>query len=622
MRNETLNTPDSWKKFIRVRLAVTGSFLILIIILRLVMHAEMLLPLLVLGIVEFAESLVYRYMASSRIIHRVNYVPFVLDVLFVSLFLYLMGSIRTVFFIAYIWPIIIATRLTGRKNIPFLAGLSAFLFLILFLGQRFDFIPGWIVMNEKGAMMFLVAIGLPYLGFTSYMMWGEGVKIGGVEDDLKKSEEKFRMLVETSPNIIAILRRSTVSYINGAVQRLLGYKDGDLVPGKFDIREIIKREDKEMFSEKVRETLEGAEVPRYNLSLIRKDGTFIDMIINNKLISFQGEPAVEIVLVDVTSQRKMMDAVQRLSRVDYLTGLYNSRQFFISLESEKAGSAGTGKPFSMLSIDMDGFKKCNDRYGHEAGDRVLQRFGRMLNEEIRAGVDKAFRRGGDEFLVLLPGSDVKSAIALAEKLRVIVKEQIFPSSGVTIRIGTVQYIEGCDPAATADKAMYKAKELGGNNVYAGRNRLLNDGTDKGQTVAPVNNKEKIDMKILVVDDDADVAVILKEMLDKAGFDAETANSGREALRMIKNLPIDLILLDIRMPEMNGVETLGLIKDAGCEAPVIMMTAYDNIDLAEEAFRLGACDFIFKPMNFGELINEVLVNYKRQPGDKRVQPSEN
>ncbi|PIZ16471.1 response regulator [Candidatus Desantisbacteria bacterium CG_4_10_14_0_8_um_filter_39_17] len=93
----------------------------------------------------------------------------------------------------------------------------------------------------------------------------------------------------------------------------------------------------------------------------------------------------------------------------------------------------------------------------------------------------------------------------------------------------------------------------------------------------------------------------------------TATSGKEAIARIKVLKYDLILLDIRMPEMNGIEILKEIRKYDEKVPVAMMSAYEDMDLAQEALRLGAYDFIKKPIDHDYLKASVLS--KLIPGDK-------
>jgi DNA-binding NtrC family response regulator len=109
------------------------------------------------------------------------------------------------------------------------------------------------------------------------------------------------------------------------------------------------------------------------------------------------------------------------------------------------------------------------------------------------------------------------------------------------------------------------------------------------------------MKILAVDDEAPIRDILKKGLSQmGGFSVEVAQNGREAIEKIENDVFDLVLTDMKMPEMDGLELLKTIKGTWPDMMVIMITAYGSIDAAVEAMKMGANDYITKPIDFNEL----------------------
>jgi len=121
--------------------------------------------------------------------------------------------------------------------------------------------------------------------------------------------------------------------------------------------------------------------------------------------------------------------------------------------------------------------------------------------------------------------------------------------------------------------------------------------------------------ILIVDDDEEICKTLARLLKLEGYEQiHTANSGKEAIARIKVMKYDLILLDVRMPEMNGVEVLMEIRKYDEKVPVAMMSAYEDMDLAQEALRLGAYDFIKKPIDYDYLKASVLS--KLIPGEQK------
>ena len=107
--------------------------------------------------------------------------------------------------------------------------------------------------------------------------------------------------------------------------------------------------------------------------------------------------------------------------------------------------------------------------------------------------------------------------------------------------------------------------------------------------------------ILIVDDEKNYPRILSAVLEEEGFETFCANSGYEAFEILKNIDVDLVLTDMKMPKMDGIELLEKIKDKDKELPVIMMTAYGTVDKAVEAIQKGAYSYILKPFDNNRLI---------------------
>ncbi len=160
-----------------------------------------------------------------------------------------------------------------------------------------------------------------------------------------------------------------------------------------------------------------------------------------------------------------------LSITDGLTGLYNKRWFQDKLPSEMNQARGMGLSLSMLVCDVDHFKTFNDTYGHAAGDLVLAGLGDLFREALRNN-DIAFRYGGEEFAVILPGVDAGQAQKVAERLRASFADLKITlpdggQAGATISIGVTQQRPGDsreDIFGRADAALYKAKKRGRNRV--------------------------------------------------------------------------------------------------------------------------------------------------------------
>lgn len=160
-----------------------------------------------------------------------------------------------------------------------------------------------------------------------------------------------------------------------------------------------------------------------------------------------------------------------LSETDELTGLFNLRGFAIATSGIFGQALRYERPACVLMIDSDDLKPVNDKYGHQAGNHLLQNIARCINNELRH-TDIAARYGGDEFIVLLPETPVKGALDVAERIRAAVAENIFDLGTAriqgTVSIGIAYYPEHGRTldaiTARADQAMYEAKNLGRNRI--------------------------------------------------------------------------------------------------------------------------------------------------------------
>jgi diguanylate cyclase (GGDEF)-like protein len=165
--------------------------------------------------------------------------------------------------------------------------------------------------------------------------------------------------------------------------------------------------------------------------------------------------------------------LEMLTSVDKLTDIYN-RNFYdvqVVIEIERAKRSGT--KLSMLLIDLDDFKRVNDKHGHKRGDRALMLVADLIKKNLRK-IDLPFRWGGEELAILLPGTTEVEAIHTAERLRAVVEAATGPDDrkgnaiSITVSIGAAVYPDHASTAdgllEKADEALYKAKAQGKNRV--------------------------------------------------------------------------------------------------------------------------------------------------------------
>jgi diguanylate cyclase (GGDEF)-like protein len=187
---------------------------------------------------------------------------------------------------------------------------------------------------------------------------------------------------------------------------------------------------------------------------------------------FENEHLIHIVNQSLAKYRtwkekeKLEEEVKRLSITDDLTGLYNHRYFFKTLEAELARLKRQKTSLSLLMFDLDNFKRYNDLYGHLEGDKVLRKIGGIVKNSIRSNVDSGYRYGGDEFAALLIGASVDQALTIAERIRSSIEQAGYRN--ITVSIGLAEYKDHFDLEGfvkSADDAMYVSKHSGGNQVY-------------------------------------------------------------------------------------------------------------------------------------------------------------
>jgi len=183
----------------------------------------------------------------------------------------------------------------------------------------------------------------------------------------------------------------------------------------------------------------------------------------------------------VTLEQSLRDTVAERSRAastDVLTGGHNRRYFARHMKRELKRAKRFGTPLSMLLLDIDHFKQVNDRYGHAAGDEILKQFSNRVRYSLPRDYDWSARIGGEEFVVVLPQTDIAGAQVVAERLRKVVSETPFQISQADLSITVSQGVSSLSTLEAdiehtaqslldqADHYLYRSKIAGRNKVSA------------------------------------------------------------------------------------------------------------------------------------------------------------
>ncbi|HIJ78384.1 MAG: diguanylate cyclase [Desulfobulbaceae bacterium] len=180
---------------------------------------------------------------------------------------------------------------------------------------------------------------------------------------------------------------------------------------------------------------------------------------------------LEAKLRRVIREQKLISKLEKLSMCDVLTDIFNRRCFDMKLQEEVPRAHRQGYPVFLLLIDVDRFKKYNDNFGHQEGDKILQNIGRILLKSTRENVDWCFRFGGDEFAVIIPYASMDQVGQVAERILERYLEAGYADTSLSIGLARFvrhpgrSWAEDIDDLVSrADRAMYNGKDGGGGQI--------------------------------------------------------------------------------------------------------------------------------------------------------------
>jgi diguanylate cyclase (GGDEF)-like protein/PAS domain S-box-containing protein len=315
-------------------------------------------------------------------------------------------------------------------------------------------------------------------GYVSFLSDLTELKL--VQQRLRLAEERYRRMYE---NAVQGMFQSTLSgkllRANPSYARILGYNSfEELLAAKHDLSTLyFDPEDRQ----KMLVALQSVgRLENYEVKLKRKDGLPVWLLFNVRLTEDDdGETVIEGIIVDNTAKklaeeelRKSEEKFRRLSILDNLTGLYNTRYMYKALADLIAASEASGMPFSLIFLDMDNFKHVVDTYGHLNGSRTLQEVAGTIQSVL---IEPAFgvAYGGDEFVVALPGFTKKQAAKKAREIQTRMRKTVYLSSqGFKVKLsasfGIATFPEDAADRtallALADKAMFAIKKRGKNAI--------------------------------------------------------------------------------------------------------------------------------------------------------------
>ncbi|MBE9532349.1 MAG: diguanylate cyclase [Proteobacteria bacterium] len=293
----------------------------------------------------------------------------------------------------------------------------------------------------------------------------------------KKSEDLFSLLSHAMVSICDCVyitdMEHKIIFVNNAFCETYGYRKEDIMgqDGKILCGEV------EIAGGEVDSIIGDPEDGgRVEISHKRRDESTFPVLVSKSIVKNDKGESESIVRVtrDITEIKGLEDELRSLTLTDELSGIANRRKLDLFFDREWASAIRNSTEISLMMIDIDFFKLFNDTYGHQAGDECLKAVARMIDSILKRPGDIVVRYGGEEFAVVMPGTDKAGALIMGEKLRKAIEglnvEHNSSKKGVvTISIGVSSLKPGKRDSpkelfGVADKALYRSKEEGRNMV--------------------------------------------------------------------------------------------------------------------------------------------------------------
>lgn len=477
-------------------------------------------PELLYGITGFFLAFALFYLLSSlniKLTRKIFALSTAIDVCFVTLLIKFTGGPASTFYLLYYLVIMFA---------------AYYFSLNVGVAVSFGVIVAYVLANPDLATYLSPAELALRLLFAWFFAW----MVGYVSGYIKRSEERLLKLLDSLNESTTELERSQVrvetiyetaralggmhhedditNEVLNIVQSVLGYEVCSiqvLGPGGGELFEVARLELERRAKGKLRIPVpaqgvlgdvinDGLPKRVFDLSTVEdytpvlpgaRSGLIVPMIARGNVLGVLVAEATMVnqftdmdqkVLSILASEAAMAyensrlhQELEKLVVIDELTGAYNYRYFSEKLADETRRASRYNQPLSLIMVDLDSFKCCNDSYGHEVGNDILRGVAQIIMASIR-DVDTLARYGGEEFIIILPQTEHQDAVTIAERIRSQVEEGAFSSVDiaepirVTVSVGLTTYPDNGGEAANlvklVDQAMYRAKGAGKNRVAA------------------------------------------------------------------------------------------------------------------------------------------------------------
>jgi diguanylate cyclase (GGDEF)-like protein len=290
------------------------------------------------------------------------------------------------------------------------------------------------------------------------------------------------------------------------------------------------------------------------------------------------------------------------ARRDALTGVANRRALDERLEEALRAAAAVEQEVALVLFDLDDFKRFNDEGGHAAGDVVLEQVARAATRVLRAG-EELFRVGGDEFAVVVEGGE-DAGTQVAERIRDALDAQTRGGSLPTMSAGVAWFPGDArtmnDLLAVADEALYASKRRGKSRISSSRRRGGRAGDREPADAHPSAGSRG--PRLLFVDDDARLLTLLRTTFELVDVEIEVATTAAGALGAIASRPPDVVVLDIGLPDMDGLSVCRRLKEDPATSWIGVVLLTGASEEAERPARAAGADaFLRKPFSPLELL---------------------